>query len=131
MRESWNPQGIAGYNEVMAPNPSYGPYSVFAYLPYYLGSYITFLFSGGFVDHNYIYLINICLAVIGNVALVIINKPNSKQCLLLITLFIVVFVITRYACSGMIEESYAFFSILCVSCTIFFSKRLESLYLCL
>ncbi len=112
------PQGVAGYNEVMAARPSYGPYSVVTYVPYYLGAFLT-----GVGGHNYVYAINVGLSVIAAGVIVLVLRPDVRQAAFCAVFFLTQFIIERYACSGMTEESYVLFATIVGSCVVWLGVR--------
>lgn len=118
MREVGMPSGMAGYNEVPAPNPSYGTYSMFIYIPYYLGSLIT-----GCSSHNFMYFINMGLGVIACLAIIVVLRPDVRESLMCIAMVLFGFIVSRFLCSGMTEGSYVLFSALFASCAIYVSRR--------
>ena len=107
------PQGVAGYNEVTAARPSYGPYSVVTYVPYYLGAFFT-----GTGSHNYVYAINVALSVIAAGVVILVLRPDVRRAAFCAVFFLTQFIIERYACSGMTEESYVLFAAIVGSCAV-------------
>lgn len=120
MRLIGAPCGVTGYNEVPALRPSYGPYSIFVYLPYYLGSFVT-----GYTSHNFIYLINMVFGVVACLLIIIILRPDVRQSLLCIALFFLHFIIVRYVCSGMTEASYVLFASVFACCSIYVAQKVK------
>ena len=108
------PSGITGYNEQAAPNPSYGSYGIFVYLPYYVASFFT-----GVSSHNFIYVINMAFGVFALALIVVMLKPNLRQSLCLAALALFHFIISRYLCSGMSEGSYVLFAGIIIACALY------------
>lgn len=108
------PSGITGYNEQAAPNPSYGSYGIFVYLPYYVASFAT-----GVSSHNFIYIINMAFGVLAAALIVILLKPSTRQSLCLAALVLFHFIISRYLCSGMSEGSYVLFAGIVIACALY------------
>ena len=112
------PQGVAGYNEVMAARPSYGPYSIVTYVPYYLGAFFT-----GTGGHNFMYVVNVGLSVLAAAVVVLVLRPDVRQSAFCAVFFLTQFIIERYACSGMTEESYVLFAAILGSCAVWVGAR--------
>ena len=108
------PSGVTGYNEQAAPNPSYGSYGIFVYLPYYVASFVT-----GVSSHNFIYIINMAFGVLAAALIVIMLKPSTRQSLCLAALVLFHFIISRYLCSGMSEGSYVLFAGIVIACALY------------
>lgn len=121
MREVGMPSGMAGYNEVPAPNPSYGTYSMVIYIPYYLGSFIT-----GCASHNFMYMINMGLGVIACLAVILVLRPGFRESMLCVLATLFGFIVSRFFCSGMTEASYVLFAAVFASCALYVLKHADS-----
>ena len=120
MREVGTPTGMAGYNEVPATNPSYGTYSMFIYIPYYLGSLVT-----GYASHNFMYMVNMGFGVLSCLIVIVVLRPNVRETLLSIGFVVLYFIIARFLCSGMTEGSYVLFAAIFIACSIYAAKNAE------
>ena len=114
MHEVGEPTGVAGYNEIPAARPSYGTYSLFIYIPYYLGAFLT-----GWQSHNFMYLMNAGFGVVASLAIILILRPDVRKSFLYAGVILFQFVITRLQCSGMTEASYILFAALFGSCAVY------------
>ena len=121
MHEVGAPTGVAGYNEVPAQRPSYGTYSMFIYIPYYLGAFLT-----GWGSHNFMYIMNVGFGILACALVVLILRPNVRESLLCAGIMLFQFVITRLICSGMTEASYIVFAALFGSCAIYVARNCAS-----
>lgn len=104
MREFGQPMGMAGYDEIPAARPSYGPYCALTYVPYFLASFFT-----GYDSHNFMYVINAAFGVLACLIIVLTLRPTIRQSLLAIVLVGSEFVIAKFLCSGMTEGSYVLY----------------------
>ena len=121
MRAVGAPSGIAGYDEVPAARPSWGPYCALTYVPYYIGT-----FFAGFEGHNFMYVINGAFGVLACLIAVIVLRPDTRQSILLAVLFGTHFVIARYLCSGMTEGSYVLYAAVFSVSTLVALKHADS-----
>lgn len=121
MRAIGAPSGVAGYDEVPAPRPSYGPYCVLTYLPYYLGSFIS-----GYQTHNFMYFLNASFGVLSCLVIVLVLRPDVRESILIAVLFMFQFIVSRYLCSGMTEGSYVLYGAVFACCAVVLVRRSDS-----
>lgn len=120
MRAIGEPSGVAGYDEVPAPRPSYGPYCVLTYLPYYLGSFIS-----GYESHNFMYVLNASFGVLSCLVIVLVLRPDVRESILIAVLFAFQFIVSRYLCSGMTEGSYVLYGAVFACCAVILIRNAD------
>lgn len=111
------PRGITGFNEITNGNIPFGPYNLLTYIPYYLLSFIT-----GTSSHNFIYIINVMLAVLANFIFIILVKPGKRSSFLTAVFFLTQLIAARYTWSGMSEASYHFFIVVFMGLVIWYLR---------
>lgn len=118
LRYEFTPRGMYGFNEDAPSHLAYGPYNIFTYLPYFILSFITSIDS-----HNFIYYINVVLAVLACLFYVILVRPGFREGFFTLLFMVSYLVCGRYIWSGMSESSYNFFLILFTALVLWMIKH--------
>lgn len=121
MRTYGVPRGITGFNEITNGNIPFGPYNLITYIPYYLLSFIT-----GTSSHNFVYIMNVILAVLANFIFILLVKPGKRSSFLTAVFFLTQLIAARYTWSGMSEASYHFFIVVFMGLVIWYLRAEEA-----
>lgn len=121
MRTYGVPRGVTGFNEITNGNIPFGPYNLLTYIPYYLLSFIT-----GTSSHNFIYVMNVALAVLANIIFILLVKPGKRRSFLTAVFFLTQLIAARYTWSGMSEANYHFFIVVFMGLVIWYLRAEEA-----